>query len=113
TATIPRFIGGASQQTASLSTAPAPPGTNIFGGAKTRATRARDAVPIGGTVTPTQTYANNGLVDAPNVVVGGSMPPSWTIVDCETQAGGTCSFQGNNVVVNNPLLGRGQTGSFR
>src|SRR5262249_36491941 len=72
---------------------------------------ARDAATIGGTVTITQTLANNGVLSAPNAVVGGSLPPSWTITACLAE-GGNCSFQANNITVTYPTLGPGQTSSI-
>src|SRR5262249_28513983 len=116
TAPVPRFIGGSvPPPVVDLSTAPQSV-TAVSGGARPGAPgpegEIRDAPGIGGSVAITQTLANNGTQEAPNVVVGGSLPSTWQIADCQAQGGGVCSFQGNNVAVSYSLLGPGQTTSF-
>jgi hypothetical protein len=74
---------------------------------------------VGGTVTWTQVQANTGTTStAPNVAVGGTLPPTWVITGCTAvDSGGVCpTIDPNNpsssYTVNYPSLSPGQTGTI-
>ncbi len=76
---------------------------------------------VGGTVTWTQLQANTGSVSgstAPNVVVGGTLPPTWVITNCTpVDSGGVCPILDSNNLSNAytatyPSLSPGQTGTI-
>jgi uncharacterized repeat protein (TIGR01451 family) len=74
---------------------------------------------VGGRVTWTQLQANTGPASAstaPNVSVGGTLPPSWVLTSCLAEDGGVCpaidpNNPSNAYVVTYPSLSPGQTGT--
>ncbi len=76
---------------------------------------------VGGTVTWTQIQANTGAAaasTAPNVTVGGTLPPTWVLLSCTAvDSGGVCptidpNNPSNSYSVTYPSLSPGQTGTI-
>ncbi len=76
---------------------------------------------VGGTVTWTQVQANTGAAAAsaaPNVTVGGTLPPTWVITGCTAvDSGGVCptidpNNPSNSYSATYPSLSPGQTGTI-
>ncbi len=76
---------------------------------------------VGGTVAWTQLQANTGAAGtptAPNVAVGGTLPPAWVITSCTpVDSGGVCptinpNNLSNSYTVTYPSLSPGQTGTI-
>ncbi len=58
-----------------------------------------DTVTVGGTVGITEILARDpSSANATNVVVGGTVPPSWIITACSSTNGGTCSTTGGSSI---------------
>jgi uncharacterized repeat protein (TIGR01451 family) len=76
---------------------------------------------VGGTVTWTQIQANTGAAaasTAPNVSVGGTLPPTWVITSCTAvDSGGVCptidpNNPSNSYTATYPALSPGETGTI-
>ncbi len=76
---------------------------------------------VGGTVTWTQIQANTGAAaasTAPNVSVGGTLPPTWVLLSCTAvDSGGVCptidpNNPSNSYTATYPSLSPGQTGTI-
>jgi hypothetical protein len=125
---VPRFASSAIAVTppaiVSLSTAPLAVTQGQAQGAAVKASlRSADSTSsnsVGGTVTWTQVQANTGAASAPtapNVSVGGTLPPTWVITSCTAvDSAGVCptidpNNSSNSYTVTYPSLSPGQTGT--
>ncbi len=72
------------------------------------------SVTVGGTVQYTQTLVRDASSPAAtNVVVGNTLPPSWTITGCTSDSGGTCTQTGGNQIsISYPSVSTGQSPSI-
>ncbi len=127
---VPRFASGTVSATppatVSLSVSPQAGGTQgpsqsaavkaAFRGEATPATS-----PVGGTITWTQVQANTSAAAgsiAPNVSVGGTLPPTWVITNCTSLDGGAVcptidpNNPSNAYTATYPTLSPGQTGTI-
>jgi uncharacterized repeat protein (TIGR01451 family) len=58
-----------------------------------------NTVTVGGTVSLTEVLARDpSSASASNVVVGGTLPPTWVITACSSTNGGTCSATGGSSI---------------
>jgi hypothetical protein len=118
-AAVPRFVGIAiPPPPVSLRIAPVTggqaPAAQAHALTRFDATSAAASAATGGTVTITETLFNDSSSQtATNVVVGGTVPTSWTISGCAASDGGSCSQTGSNQIgATFPTLSPGQTPSI-
>ncbi len=126
---VPRFASSAitvaPPTTVGLSVKPQQVSQGQSQGAALKSALRSEAAPassvVGGTVTWTQLQANTGAAGAstaPNVAVGGTLPPSWVITSCTpVDSGGVCptidpTNPSNPYSVTYPSLYPGQTGTI-
>ncbi len=118
TAPVPRFIGAATPPPATVNVSIAPvssaqlPSVAHLQAMKVSSWKAAlaPADGAGGTITITEILSNNATTSASNVVVGGSLPASWTITSCDAGQDGSCSkVGGNQISATFPTLSPGQS----